>query len=121
MNVAKLRNGLYFLNFVFLQYVIIKFVYFSAKRKYILVEVCLIIQQYHFILFSINLLFRHVMMIMLEVDVANYCATIPIVQENQELILMRLMIAQARIELKLVFSLNFLFVALFTLSFTSVM
>lgn len=61
------------------------------------------------------------MMIMLEVDVANYCVTFTIAQENQELILMRLMIAQARIELKLVFNLNFLFVAIFTSSFTRVM
>ena len=112
---------MYFLDFVFLQYVIIKTIYFFAKRKYILVEVCLIIQQYHFIWFSINLLFRHVITIMFGSDVVNYCATFIIVQESQELISMKSMIAQARIELKLVFNLNFLFVAIFTSSFTSVM
>lgn len=112
---------MYFLDFVFLQDVIIKPTYFSVKHKYILVEVCLIIQQYHFIWFSINLLFRHVIMIMLGSDVVNYCVTFIIVKENQELISMKLMIAQARIELKLVFNLNFLFVVIFTSSFTSVM
>jgi hypothetical protein len=56
----------------------------------------------------------HVISIMFGVDVVNYCVTFILVQGNQELILMKLMIVQARIELKLSFNLNFLFVVIFT-------
>jgi hypothetical protein len=57
---------------------------------------------------------------MFGVDVVNYCVTFILAQENQELILMKLMIVQARFELKLFFNLNFLFAVIFTSSFTSV-